>query len=518
MSTLEGWVLRDADGREFPLPLQPGECLGVGRDFTSDVPILDAGVSREHARITLEGSELWLEDLHSQSGTFVNTERIYRARINSGDIITFGRVHLTLTSRKLRGEEADPLGRISHEHLAGLLRVSRELSLKRERSLVLRRILELGVEALKAERVAILLWDEERSTFHPFQAVPQEFLQEASRLISRPLGESLLQGGAARLLQPQTSRIEAGASSAIAAPLLAGTRPLGVLYLDRSQARPSFEMTDVDYLSALAWVAGGALSGRQKESAGETRGIEEAMPHEAPRSEKRDDTSGLSASTARFRPIDPAGQSGIEELILELEAFLDEARAHGSIQSPYFATRVLGAASLHVGALSRLLGRQSARREEIQIALALSEAAASGPERVICNVKAGGDLSLPCSPDALILVFRLAVHALLAEELLPSGGGGKRVVKAADAPPRVIEAIAARFTPGLGISVKLSRSPKEAVEGPAPRPRNPAGRNLSLELARRLVTEELGGQLQAAADRSWLELTLPQVTSMLGRT
>jgi Protein of unknown function (DUF3662)/FHA domain len=62
----------------------------LGRSRQSDVYVTDANVSRRHAEVVREGAEYWLVDLGSTNGTQVNGERIERARLRDGDVITIG--------------------------------------------------------------------------------------------------------------------------------------------------------------------------------------------------------------------------------------------------------------------------------------------------------------------------------------------------------------------------------------------------------------------------------------------
>ena len=45
---------------------------------------------RSHARITLNGLTLLLEDLKSANGTYVNNTRVEKATLKVGDIVRFG--------------------------------------------------------------------------------------------------------------------------------------------------------------------------------------------------------------------------------------------------------------------------------------------------------------------------------------------------------------------------------------------------------------------------------------------
>jgi hypothetical protein len=47
-------------------------------------------VSRKHARITMQQDQIWIEDLGSTNGSFVNGEKIKRARLKEGDRVLIG--------------------------------------------------------------------------------------------------------------------------------------------------------------------------------------------------------------------------------------------------------------------------------------------------------------------------------------------------------------------------------------------------------------------------------------------
>ena len=48
-------------------------------------------VSRRHCRLTLEGDELFIEDLNSANGTYVNNEKIFRkTKLSKGDEVGLG--------------------------------------------------------------------------------------------------------------------------------------------------------------------------------------------------------------------------------------------------------------------------------------------------------------------------------------------------------------------------------------------------------------------------------------------
>jgi pSer/pThr/pTyr-binding forkhead associated (FHA) protein len=72
--------------------LAPG-INSIGRDPLSTVCISDSSVSRAHARITVEGGQARLEDLHSKNGTTVQGEVVSGvSMLRDGDQIEFGDV------------------------------------------------------------------------------------------------------------------------------------------------------------------------------------------------------------------------------------------------------------------------------------------------------------------------------------------------------------------------------------------------------------------------------------------
>ncbi len=82
------------------VPLQRGCALLVGRQPGADVLISEDLVSRRHARITYDGTEVVVEDLGSTNGTFVNGERVTRAAVREGDRVLVGETIFTVVARQ----------------------------------------------------------------------------------------------------------------------------------------------------------------------------------------------------------------------------------------------------------------------------------------------------------------------------------------------------------------------------------------------------------------------------------
>jgi pSer/pThr/pTyr-binding forkhead associated (FHA) protein len=75
---------------------QPTVLVGRGKDCT--VVLNDVSVSRIHSKITQDqDGRIFLEDLRSSNGTYVNDRRIERARLMTGDRLRVGRIELAVS-------------------------------------------------------------------------------------------------------------------------------------------------------------------------------------------------------------------------------------------------------------------------------------------------------------------------------------------------------------------------------------------------------------------------------------
>jgi hypothetical protein len=75
-------------GGEFPIVAD--KQILIGRSSDLDMVLVEDMVSRKHARIQTQGEQIWIEDLGSTNGTFVNGEKIKRARLKEGDRVLIG--------------------------------------------------------------------------------------------------------------------------------------------------------------------------------------------------------------------------------------------------------------------------------------------------------------------------------------------------------------------------------------------------------------------------------------------
>jgi len=95
-------ILGDADGERFTIA--EGEAQ-VGRAQGNNLQLADDSVSRHHARLIRNGPIVFIDDLGSSNGTFVNDHRITeRVRLNDGDSVGFADISAVFRS----AQEAAP--------------------------------------------------------------------------------------------------------------------------------------------------------------------------------------------------------------------------------------------------------------------------------------------------------------------------------------------------------------------------------------------------------------------------
>src|ERR1051326_2995870 len=103
-----------AFGKEFVI-VGEGE-ITVGRTGENDIVLPDHSLSRHHAAFWIENQRLWVQDLASKNGLYVNDERIRKKCLAVGDIVRIG------TSSLKVGAEARKFALESFDSLAMLVR------------------------------------------------------------------------------------------------------------------------------------------------------------------------------------------------------------------------------------------------------------------------------------------------------------------------------------------------------------------------------------------------------------
>lgn len=102
-------------GKTFPIEQEENV---LGRDLANDIAISDPEVSRRHARFMIREGSVFVEDLGSTNGTFLNGERISSPlQLRSGDVLTLGESIVLIFSKisydpdaTVVSSQAEPVG------------------------------------------------------------------------------------------------------------------------------------------------------------------------------------------------------------------------------------------------------------------------------------------------------------------------------------------------------------------------------------------------------------------------
>jgi hypothetical protein len=99
----------------------------IGRSSELDMVLVEDMVSRKHARISVQGDQIWIEDLGSTNGTFVNGEKIKRSRLKEGDRVLIGTSILKLIASDAPHDPQDAKREL--ENVAKARRTSQQRSM-----------------------------------------------------------------------------------------------------------------------------------------------------------------------------------------------------------------------------------------------------------------------------------------------------------------------------------------------------------------------------------------------------
>jgi sigma-B regulation protein RsbU (phosphoserine phosphatase) len=167
----EAALLIEAGDRQSRLTVNKTPFI-IGRTEECDATIADSKVSRQHARLVIEGSEYFVIDAGSRHGTFVNGSRCDRAQLKNNDVITLGvagvkvifllgvpannPTNVLLTRLVSKGDISDL------EKLRLFLEAARSLTSGLVVNDVLRNMLDYALKITRAERGFVYLKDKEK--------------------------------------------------------------------------------------------------------------------------------------------------------------------------------------------------------------------------------------------------------------------------------------------------------------------------------------------------------------------
>lgn len=276
--------------------------LTMGRSPDNDLVIESNFVSAYHAKVHRRNSKLFIKDLSSHNGTFINGLRIKEAPLIDGDEISLADISLTFLDRPAQRvtylDDSTEIGedRLYKSHVDSSPLVKTILGhdpVQREETApplasqlllfykiieivntaidlqqMLHQIMEILMEVVPAERGYLLLKDEKSGDMLPMAVVessedtpdPERPISLSRAITSRAIEEKstvLIEDAFSSdsNFNPSKSIIALNIRSALCAPLWNGDDITGLLYFDnRSLFRTaSFHRDHVDLLSAVGY-------------------------------------------------------------------------------------------------------------------------------------------------------------------------------------------------------------------------------------------------------------------------
>lgn len=159
--------LIDPTGRQH---LLVNDSTIIGRALENDIVITSKRISREHAQIRREGWRIFLEDLGSTNGTYLNKERILEPmQLRDGDQIQVGDVRFTFHDPDVTYQDT-PLPELEIDVMAGVVRVNRQLvSLAPKEFSLLAYLYERKGEVCSKDEIGLAVWPEYQEGVFDYQ-------------------------------------------------------------------------------------------------------------------------------------------------------------------------------------------------------------------------------------------------------------------------------------------------------------------------------------------------------------
>jgi len=278
----------------------------IGRSPDCQIVLKDFGISRTHARITVDDDGIRIADLKSKNGTQVNGVPVVEAPLKDGDKILLGKFLLTF-SKALEGkvvlDEAKPLseeaGTIirsvgelskllapseaplpaaiadakkapdvqeiekSNRILKVLTKVAETLIAVRPVEEVLQQVMEIVFDHIPADRGFLMLYEEAEGKLVPMVVKHKNpgASAEGKITVSKTITDRVMKDRVSILTSDAMvgPRFGAGDSirfhgirSAMCAPLWNKDQVIGIIHVDSPMLTNCFTLNDLDLLTALA--------------------------------------------------------------------------------------------------------------------------------------------------------------------------------------------------------------------------------------------------------------------------
>ncbi len=237
--------------------------FGRGKDV--DLPVPDATISHRHALLYEAEDRIWIQDLDSLNGVFVNEQKVHeKARLQYGDLVRLGQVEFKLlqleedptvqtvimqTVRTQSGLELD------RQRLNLIYEIAVELAENQDQTVLGKRIFSSFKDIFKQDQGYIGLFQEDGMLKTIFSDPDVPCVPVSKTIINRLFqnGESFILSDALdeESLKKQESIIALRIRSALCVPLIFRNQIYGLIYLARN-VPGAYGQEDLEFLRTIA--------------------------------------------------------------------------------------------------------------------------------------------------------------------------------------------------------------------------------------------------------------------------
>lgn len=289
-----------------------GSVTLIGRDEDNQLQLLDETCSRHHAKIERLQDGCHLSNLGSNNGTFLNGERIEKAKLEPGDRILIGNTLLVFEVEAATSPGAPPTVIVSEQEeglrikstlaekeaafpaepatqdasrfygrLHKLYELSNTLVSILDAEELFRRLLGIVLESLPAQRAFVLLRDRQTGDLKLACGRSRKEGTLSDVAISRSIANSVLEKRQGLLVEDaraekawatKESLLRERIRSVLAVPLVHRGECFGLLYADSpaTDELPAFGRDDLEFLTGAAQQAALALQNAERYSASQS--------------------------------------------------------------------------------------------------------------------------------------------------------------------------------------------------------------------------------------------------------
>nr|NIN01420.1 FHA domain-containing protein [candidate division Zixibacteria bacterium] len=239
----------------------------LGRGNQANLTFLDSTISQRHALIAEIDDQIWIEDLKSSNGVYVNDQKIKeKTLLKPGDSVQLGQTEFLvcqaeedISEQTVVLHSLDPKAewKSDHERLRLIYEITTALSENQDLAVLGEAIFSRFKEIFKQDRGYLALFEED-GTLEPIFLDPSSKPVPLSRSIINRLfqtGESLLLEDALSEapLKEQESIVALRIRSALCVPLIYHDQIYGLIYLDRN-IPGAYGQDDLEFLRTIAFI------------------------------------------------------------------------------------------------------------------------------------------------------------------------------------------------------------------------------------------------------------------------